>query len=353
MLQGPLQVFGRQGDPEHIALLIARSLAGAQVERHAGRYRVTVGTKKGLFRQEPPSLVVEIDAAGFDGDGLEARHAVRDELIRSMRGPGLEDVLAMIPEVRIGISFRPVDVERVRRTGPLAHLAIDIAARTDGFVLDLHNGRLVSTTGELLGSAELLRADGGTPVDPSLTRVRARLVALVAVAARCLTEYDGRDLDEARHGIARWVRSAGLGAELEPHEEALLQRPSGQIDHAELAYGSWQVEGAAVLAWALELLDDLPAYDAAVDPTLVTGLLCFPDAAKTQAVLALGKRRFHATVEAEAARHRAIYQQLSEFAARDPAGADEVDMALSITTERLRACQWLMSGGLYSATGLG
>ncbi len=350
-LQGPLRVYGRRGDAQEVALVIARSLTGAQVKRVRSAWLVTLGGRKGVFRQEPPNLMVEVDGAGFDAGHSEARQAVHQDLVRSVRGSGLDGVLAAIPNLRIGISFSPLDPEQLRPTGPLAHLALDVSARVDGFVLDLHNGRLVSITGEVLGTTERLLAEGATPVDPSLTRIRGRLVALLAVAARALTEYDGRDLEEARDGIARWVRSVGVTNELEPHELAFLERPAREFDDAELAYGSWQVEGATVLAWALDLIDELPAQDEAADPTYLSGLLCFPDAAKTLAVLNLGRRRFQAGVEAEAARHRAIHSQLSA-AAGETADAAGADVTLSITTERLRACRWLISGGTYSSTGL-
>ncbi len=347
-LQGPLRVYGRRGDAQEVALVIARSLTGAHVERVRPLYVVTVGGRKGMFRQGPPSLIVEVDGAGFDAGRSEARQAVRQDIVRSVRGPGLDGVLATIPDLRIGISFSSLDPAHLRTTGPLTHLALDVSARVDGFVLDLHNGRLVSMTGEVLGTTERLLVEGPTPVDPSLARIRGRLVALLAVAARALTEYDGRDLAEARDGITRWVQSVGLTNELEPHELAFLQRPAGEFDDAELAYGSWQVEGATVLAWALELIDELPAQDEAADPTYLSGLLCFPDAAKTLAVLNLGRRRFQLGVEAEAERHRAIHSKLR--AAAD--GEAAADVTLSITTERLRACQWLMSGGTYSSTGV-
>lgn len=350
-ISGPLRVFGRHGDAEHVARRIARSITGARVDKVRRSLVVTVGAGKGLFRQQP-SLVVEVDAAAFDAGRPDARQSVRDDIVRSIRGPGLDQVLAMIPDLRIGISFAPASAGRLRTTDPLAHLALDVAAWTDGFVLDLHNGRLVSVAGELLGSTNQFHEEGGTPVDPSAARVRGRLIALLAIAARALTEYDGRDMEEARDAISRWVRSVGMSAELEPHEQAFLTRPAGELDDAELVYGSWQVEGAAVLAWALELLEELPDYDQAVDPAYVSGLLCFPDATKTQAVLALGKRRLQASVEAEAERHHIILRQLQDLAAASEAAAADLDVAVSITTERLRACRWLMAGGTYSTIGL-
>lgn len=355
MLDTAVRVFGRRGDAGRVALVIARALPGAEVQRRGALYRVQVGARKGLFRQtSPPHLVVEIDAARFEGNCADAaRSAVREDVVRSIRGPGLDEVLEMIPDLQISVTFLPGGDEQPRSTGLVSDLALDVASRTDGFVLDLRNGRLLSVTGQVLGSTGQFLADGGPPLDPSTTRIQARLVGLVALAARALTEYDGKDLDEARDGIARWILAVGTSAELETHETAILQRPAGTLDESELAYGTWQIEGAAVLGWALELLDELPAYDEAVDPTLLSAMLGFPDAASTRVVLERGSRRFQASIDAEAARHADLYRRLLEVAATGPAEADEVDLALSITAERLRAYNWLQAGGLYSAAGVG
>lgn len=348
-----LRVFGRRGDPGRIALQIARAIPGAAVRRNGDAYRVKLANTKGLFRQSAPLLLVEIDTGRFGGrHGGAAVDELRAELVGAIRGPGLDEVLSALDEVRISVTFTPAAEERLRPTDPLALLALDVAARADGFVLDLHNGRLLSMTGELLGTTAQLLADGGSPVDPSRARIERRLVVLVAVAARTLTEYDGRDLQEARAGIAQWVHAAGASAELEPHEAAILQRPAGQVDDAELAYGTWQIEAAAVLAWALELLDELPPYDQAIDPSLLSATLGFPDAGRTRTVLAAGRRRFQALVDAEAERHQAIHTQLAAAVARGEATADEVDLARTITAERLRACSWLRTGGPYADTPL-
>ena len=352
MRQQGLRVYGVQGDPARVALQIARSFPGATVERRGRAFRVVVGIKKGVFHRSPPALTVDVDAA-FDGrDAATARREVWDDVVRSMRGPGLSGVLESIDRLQIVVSFEPGDPDDLRPTGPVASVALDVAARIDGFILDLHNGRLLSMMGEILGSTDLLVADAGMPLDPHVERVHARLVALVAVAARALTEYDGKDLHEARQGITRWVAAVGVGPELEAHEATILQRPAGGVEQAELAYGSWQIEGAAVLAWAIELLPELPSYDRAMDPMVLSANLCFPDGDDTRAVLACSGWRVRAVVEAEAERHAAVYSQLRQLADRDR-DADGVDVALSIATERLRAYRWLLKGGTYSATTLG
>lgn len=371
--------------------MVARELRGGHVRRRGATYRVTATAKQHLLRQGRPDMTVDVDAKCFEGRGGEReRKKVGDDVVRTMRGPGLDTVLGMIPELRIAVSFVPADSERpLPATDPIYSVALDVATRTDGFVLDQYNGRILSSTGDLWGSTELFVMDGAAPVDPSVSRIGARLVALVAVAARALTEYDGRDVAEAREGILEWVRAVGTTEELEDFESTILLRPPGEMEESETAHGSWQIEGAVVLAWALDLLDILPIHDQAVDPALVSGLLHFPDAGATRKLLSSVGRRHPAVVDAEAERHYAIYWRLCEFASNPVAldleafvrgGASEalrfeqvplfggdlavgnvaiadadpdaVEVALSIAAERLRALNWLRAGGLYSATRL-
>lgn len=387
-----LRVFGRRGDPGAVALIIARALQGSEVKQIGQTWRVTVGPRRTMFRPVKPDLVVDVDAGRFSGPDADGHRAIlRDDVVRRMRGPGLDNALGMIPQVRLAVSFVPTEPHG--SLGPsdrIFQVALDVASRTDGFVLNLGSGRLFSQTGQLWASTELLIEDGGTPLDPSMARIQGRLVGLVAVGARALTEYDGRDLEEARDGIVHWVRSVGMSAELEDFEEVTLLRPPAELEDAELAHATWQIEGAVILAWALRLLDHLPAPEEAVDPTLLSGVLRFPDAEKTKAVLRAATRRHQAMIEAEAERQYSIYWRLSKFAEdqqsldleaftrNSPTGpvhfervplvdgdlsigavsiseADPqlVDVALSISAERLRAVNWLCMGGPYSSPELG
>lgn len=391
MKEATLSVYGRRGDPGAIALAIARAIPGSDLTHRGKTHRVSVASKRTLFRQIQPELVVEVDPSRFASARAEQqRTLVHQQIVRRMRGPGLESVLAMIPEVRLAVSFVHSDPHHSIGPGdPLFQVVLDVAARVDGFVLDLPNGRLFSTTGQLWGSTEHFLVDGGTPVDLSLDRVQWRLVALVAVAARALTEYDGRDLNQARDGITDWVRACGASTELEELEQAMLIRPPASMDGTELAHWSWQIEGAVVLAWTLDLIDELPAFDEAVDPTLLSAVLRFPDSDRTDAVLRSGRRRHQAIIDSEAERHSAIYWRLTQFAAHHealdletfthdtPSGPvrfdnvpliggdlavggrpvkyadpDTLDVVLGITSERLRALNWLRRGGIYSETKL-
>ena len=385
-----LRVLGRRGDPEGVALAVAREVPGGEVERHKGMWRVCASSRKGLFRApRHPELVVEVDGAHFaGGDGARRREEVGHEIAATMRGPGLERVLRMVPDVRIAVSFLPEAEGRIPVTDPMYTVALDVATRTDGFVLDLHNGRILSAAGEVWGSRELA-GEGAGPADPSIARIGTRLVVLLAVAARSLTEYDGRDIDEAREGIVAWVHASGATLEPEDFEVSILQRAAGGLDEAALAFGSWQIEGAVALAWALGLLPSMPPHDQPVDPAAISGALGFPDASATATALHASTRRHPAVVDAEAARQYAIYWRLREFAAKGEAldlesfarsgqqgplrfdrvpllggdlavgdkaiadaDPDVVEVSLGIVGERLRALNWLRRGGLYSAVEL-
>ena len=384
-----LRVLGRRGDPEGIALAVAREVPGGEVERHKGIWRVCASSKKGLFRATRPELVVVVDGARFDsGDGPRERREAGQEIAATMRGPGLDRALRMMPDVRIVVSFLPEASSRILVTDPIYAVALDVATRTDGFVVDLHNGRVLSASGEVWGSRELA-GEGVGPADPSVARIGSRLVVLLAVAARSLTEYDGRDIDEAREGIVAWVHASDATVEPEDFEVSILQRPVGGLDEAALAFGSWQIEGAVGLAWALGLLPSMPPHDQPVDPAVISGALGFPDASATATVLHASSRRHPAVVDAEAARQYAIYWRLREFAAKGEAldlesfarssqpgplrfdrvpllggdlavgdraiadaDPDLVEVSLGIVGERLRALNWLRRGGRYSAVEL-
>src|SRR5699024_4555095 len=118
---------------------------------------------------------------------------------------------------------------------------------------------------------------------PPPERVRDRAVLCAAIAARCLTEVDGDNRAEARAALLDWVEGSGAAAELEPAEARLLTAAPGGIDDDELRDGTWQLEAAAVLAWAAGVLRDLPPDQVNADPSVVFGALGLPDPAATTA----------------------------------------------------------------------
>lgn len=383
-------VYGRGGRPEAIALGLARSMPGVAMSRSRGTYRLSLSTDRPLFRRVEPDVEVVIDPTRFDGPaGEREREQLRDRLVRTIRGPGFERVLSLIPELSVAVSFRVGESGQAARNGASLHrAALDVAARTDGFVFDRNHGRILAMTGEELGSVEQFLALG-SPLDPSTNRIGQRLVALVGASTRALTEFDGQDLDAAFFGINKWVRALEVSAELEPDEAELLDHLPGQAGEDQLARHSWRIEGGAVLAWALMLLDELPPFDQSTDPAMLSAVLQFPRPEETRAVLSGARRRPQAIVEAEAVRYYSLSWRLRAFLddgraldleefARGPqegplrfdrlplvgsdlgvrgvpiadADPDTIDEALSVCTERLVALNWLRRGGPYSATTL-
>ena len=197
-------------------------------------------------------------------------------------------------------------------------------------------------------------ADGG---DPRTERMAARLVALLALAQRAQFERQGRPLPTTWDAVIDWVESAGAVSGLQPHEQAILRRPTGALDEAEVAMASWQVEGAVVVTWALGLLDALPPTDEPVDPVLVSAAVGFPDGARTLEVLQSARSRRPQEINAQVDRHERILHTLEAASAvsdRPVSGRDRdaVDVVRGITTERLRALHWLQGAGRHPAVAV-
>ena len=92
----------------------------------------------------------------------------------------------------------------------------------------------------------------------------------MAVSARSFLENDAdrQACIQDRNNFITWLKSVGLDGELEQHERDIIHTHVGGVSASDASAASWQIEGAAVLAWALGLLE-LPAYDVQVDLTLV------------------------------------------------------------------------------------
>jgi hypothetical protein len=106
-------------------------------------------------------------------------------------------------------------------------------------------------------------------VRPTARRVAERGMVLAAVSARArlgqeLSEEEKRDVRR----FLGWVHRLGLADEMEQSERDYISAPVGEPDLQMNINGSWRIEGAAVLAWALGLAD-LPDYDELAVPRKV------------------------------------------------------------------------------------
>lgn len=75
-----------------------------------------------------------------------------------------------------------------------------------------------------------------------------------------------------------------------PQERRLLARPPAEWDEQEVTDALWRGEALGTLAWSLQLLADLPAYDAPFDHAAVARGLAF-EAASLRDAVELGQAR--------------------------------------------------------------
>ncbi|OYV75198.1 MAG: hypothetical protein B7Z74_01355 [Deltaproteobacteria bacterium 21-66-5] len=85
----------------------------------------------------------------------------------------------------------------------------------------------------------------------------------------------GQNQAESLHDrIRAWVTRCGLDTEFEPRESEMLRAPLGTLEANQVNVATWEVEGLAILVWALGL-SGLPPHDERVDPFEVTDRVWF------------------------------------------------------------------------------
>lgn len=107
---------------------------------------------------------------------------------------------------------------------------------------------------------------------PSAVAARAIVVAAVCRRAHlelAPTEQGSDDPEGDRFDLAAWLSEQGLDPALTRNEARLVKTRLGKVSRDEAVAAGWQVEGLIVLAWAMRLIEEAPAYDEAVDPSMV------------------------------------------------------------------------------------
>lgn len=220
---------------------------------------------------------------------------------------------------------------------------------------------------------------------PSAQRVASRALALTATAYRAIVEQSvaAEVAEQRRAELQIWLRDVGLAAELERHEQQLVDTPVGRVGRQQLVDASWRSEGMLVLAWALRRVE-MPAADAQVDPAEIAQSLGFLGPVENT-ILFSPKLRPAVEIESYGSRARSIHWRLREFSLRrcaidfrktaetswfplttDGIALAEGDLAIgglplsraqdsswhvamSIARERHQAVNWLLGdGALYS-----
>ena len=146
-------------------------------------------------------------------------------------------------------------------------------------------------------------------------RVARRSLVLAAVVCRASIEQNAADPEaEALHvRVIEWLTRLNLWDEVEPDEQVLLRSPTGQLSPSLVIQASWLVEGLAVLAWALRLLD-LPQFGEQVThPHAVADAVWFLDDT-AQDVVANAELRGPAELDAYRELLYAVHSRLRDFA---------------------------------------
>ncbi len=110
----------------------------------------------------------------------------------------------------------------------------------------------------------------------------ARLLVVGAVCRRAFLELDPAATDASddpegdRFDLTGWLTEEGLDPFVSLSERHHLNRRLGHLLPEEAESASWQIEAAAALGWALEVVDEPPPIDAPVDPTAMLAMLPSP-----------------------------------------------------------------------------
>jgi len=400
MSDTPINVFGRSVDAAGIARVVENGLDGATLQAEGTGFIVTVAPKRRLRRAAGREVTVNVRLDYFEDAAGQRQVLGMSNFVRSnMGGPGIAYVLSAIPELRVAVAFMAKPPVAPEPHDELFQLALAVAAAANGFVLSIEHGQVWSGDGRLLASTELAQPvvssapvddqdpdDDFAPDPPPVDRVIRRLLVLTAVAARGLAEAEGRYLNEARTGILGWVGGLDLDDELEPAERRLITAAAGEVLSMDQVTASWRTEGAAVLAWAVGLLE-LSRHDVPIDPVDLSRVIGFPDVSTTSSLIAPLSLKAPEELGALADRLFAVHWRLREHSLRPrsmnfaefartawfgpldidgvpvldndlavvdlplmDADASDVAVATSVVMERHLAANWLREGGIYSET---
>ncbi|MFC4158344.1 DUF4272 domain-containing protein [Chitinimonas lacunae] len=277
------------------------------------------------------------------------------------------------------------DPERAEQNLDIWESAFDLARQFDGLLLS-HDSLWQPDRELLVGALCVDDLDEDFQLHPPTAgRVAQRALVMSALVCRAFLE---READEPGSAatvaqLLPWLERLGIADELEPQERALLETPLGELSQEDQVNGTWQVEGLAVLAWALGR-HPLPDYQSIVQPNAVVESLDFlapapmllsaPTLRPAEALLELGETLFALHWRLQQYRLEPEAMNWREFAdtawfgplkidslrlvdndlSIDGRAIDQADDAArqachSITLERHRAINWLLGhGAVYS-----
>lgn len=101
-------------------------------------------------------------------------------------------------------------------------------------------------------------------------------MVLSAIVCRSNSDREPKNPDaiDLWERLKKWVEYLDLSAEMEPHEREMIYAPLGSLEDKRRLRATWDVEGLAVMTWALRRFP-LPKHDEEVDPYGLTDNLWF------------------------------------------------------------------------------
>jgi hypothetical protein len=120
---------------------------------------------------------------------------------------------------------------------------------------------------------------------PAVQDAGCRLLCLMSMGARAFFEEEAEKAtlikDASAHSdhlrriaeLCDWLKEENLWFALSDSERKVMEKAPGQWSKRDQINASWRVEAAGCIAWALQLLVEIPAYDQSFRPgTIMDGI---------------------------------------------------------------------------------
>jgi len=149
----PLNVFGRDANARRLAQIVRARLTGAAMRSIGTEFSVTLASPRQLPDAPNRGVTVNVSLQYFEGsNGARQRAGMANFIRTNFAGSGLPQVLKAIPDLRMAVAIMASEPIRPDMTDSLFSLALEIAARSDGFIMDHVHGRIWSPEGLELGA---------------------------------------------------------------------------------------------------------------------------------------------------------------------------------------------------------
>lgn len=272
-----IYLFSNRIDPAGVVGLLRR-LANVKVTGPDENWsQVNVVTEKRMLRPAR-KIVFGHNSELYDGpNGRMQFQGMRNYFSAFPDHPSKNDVLTVIQSFQFCLPIltqdmdldSPEDDDRRDVLFAVCHY-LDAVIYTPNTLRDASGQILLSSTQPQNPAATFPALPADLAAEPELVppipvKVARRALALTAVAARASLELDESKPDHHRKRIADWINELNIADELEAHERKPLNRPVGSLKEKNFIDTMWQVEGLAILAWALNL-SPAPSCDKLVIP---------------------------------------------------------------------------------------